>query len=57
MVGRLGVGLDNIDIDACHERGIAVCPATGANDASVAEYVICGVMMLLRGAYSRDAPR
>src|SRR3954468_23653150 len=40
VVGRLGVGLDNIDVDACAARGIAVFPASGANDVSVAEYVI-----------------
>ena len=50
-VGRLGVGLDNIDVDACKARGIAVYPATGANDVSVAEYVIATAMLLLRGAY------
>lgn len=55
-IGRLGVGLDNIDVDTCAERGIAVLPATGANSRSVAEYVIAGAMMLLRGAYlSNDA--
>jgi (S)-sulfolactate dehydrogenase len=26
VVGRLGVGLDNIDVDACQERGISVFP-------------------------------
>jgi (S)-sulfolactate dehydrogenase len=51
VVGRLGVGLDNIDVDACKARGIAVYPATGANDASVAEYVVALAMMMLRGAY------
>jgi (S)-sulfolactate dehydrogenase len=51
-VGRLGVGLDNIDIEACRAREIAVLPATGANDVSVAEYVIGTAMMLLRGAYT-----
>ena len=40
VVGRLGVGLDNIDVAACAARGIAVHPATGANDGAVAEYVI-----------------
>ncbi|HVI27970.1 hydroxyacid dehydrogenase [Hansschlegelia sp.] len=50
-VGRLGVGLDNIDVAACEARGIAVYPATGANDVSVAEYVIGTAMLLLRGAY------
>lgn len=52
VVGRLGVGLDNIDLAACKARHIAVCPATGANDVSVAEYVICTAMMLRRGAYA-----
>lgn len=47
-VGRLGVGLDNIDVDACKAREIAVLPAVGANAASVAEYVLCTAMMLLR---------
>ena len=49
VVGRLGVGLDNIDLAACRERGIAVCPATGANADSVAEYVIAAALQLVRG--------
>ena len=51
VVGRLGVGLDNIDVAACEVRGINVIPATGANALSVAEYVITSAMLLLRGAY------
>ena len=51
VVGRLGVGLDNIDVPACAARGIAVYPATGANDGAVAEYVVATAMLLLRGAY------
>ncbi|MCG8336864.1 MAG: hydroxyacid dehydrogenase [Proteobacteria bacterium] len=51
VVGRLGVGLDNIDMSACKDREIEVFPATGANDAAVAEYVITVVMMLFRRAY------
>ncbi len=54
-VGRLGVGLDNIDLDACAARGIAVIPATGANARAVAEYVIGTALMLLRGAYASSA--
>ncbi|MDD9909633.1 MAG: hydroxyacid dehydrogenase [Ahrensia sp.] len=50
-VGRLGVGLDNIDVAACRARSIDVYPATGANDLSVAEYVITCAQMLLRNAY------
>jgi (S)-sulfolactate dehydrogenase len=51
VVGRLGVGLDNIDVLACESRGIEVIPASGANAESVAEYVVTAAMMLLRGAY------
>jgi (S)-sulfolactate dehydrogenase len=54
-IGRLGVGLDNIDVGSCQERGIKVIPATGANALSVAEYVITSAMMLLRRAYQCTA--
>ena len=54
-VGRLGVGLDNIDTEACRRRGIEVYPATGANSVSVAEYVITATLVLLRGAW-RSTP-
>jgi (S)-sulfolactate dehydrogenase len=50
-VGRLGVGLDNIDVGACEARGIKVLPAHGANAAAVAEYVIGAALNLLRGAF------
>lgn len=52
VIGRLGVGLDNIDVDACAARRIEVIPATGANAESVAEYVVSAAMVLLRGAFS-----
>ncbi len=55
IVGRLGVGLDNIDVTACEGLGIRVIPATGANALSVAEYVIATAMLLLRGAYQASA--
>lgn len=55
VVGRLGVGLDNIDVAACESRGMKVIPATGANALSVAEYVIGTAMLLLRGAYQSTA--
>jgi (S)-sulfolactate dehydrogenase len=51
VVGRLGVGLDNIDVVTCAQRGVNVIPATGANALAVAEYVIAAAMLLLRGAY------
>lgn len=55
VVGRLGVGLDNIDVPACQARGMQVIPATGANALSVAEYVVATAMLLLRGAYQSTA--
>jgi (S)-sulfolactate dehydrogenase len=56
VVGRPGVGLDNIDVAQCSARRIEVIPATGANALAVAEYVIAAAMLLLRGAYrSSDA--
>ena len=55
VIGRLGVGLDNIDVPGCEARGMQVIPATGANALSVAEYVISSAMLLLRGAYQSTA--
>jgi len=55
VLGRLGVGLDNIDVGACEARGMQVIPATGANALSVAEYVIAASMLLLRGAFASTA--
>ena len=55
VVGRLGVGLDNIDVPACKAKGVSVIPATGANDVAVAEYVLTGLLMLARGCYGDSA--
>lgn len=49
IVARMGVGLDNIDVEACKARGVEVCPSIGANAVSVAEYVLATAMILLRG--------
>ena len=51
-VGRLGVGLDNIDVAACAAREVEVLPAIGANAVAVAEYVVTAVLVLLRGVYT-----
>lgn len=50
VVGRLGVGLDNIDVDACRERDVEVRTAGAANANAVAEYVIGAAFGLVRGA-------
>jgi (S)-sulfolactate dehydrogenase len=49
VIGRHGVGLDNVDVAACKARGIEVCPAIGANSVAVAEYAVAAALMLLRG--------
>ena len=48
FVGRLGVGLDNIDTEYCKSHNIHVQPATGMNANSVAEYVINTSLSLLK---------
>ena len=48
VVGRLGVGLDNIDIDACRRRSVEVRSAVGTNHVSVAEYVLGALLLLSR---------
>jgi (S)-sulfolactate dehydrogenase len=50
-IGRLGVGLDNVDVQACRAREIHVLPATGAADVSVAEYVLAMALILVRGVF------
>ncbi|MCC7041674.1 MAG: hydroxyacid dehydrogenase [Burkholderiales bacterium] len=55
VVGRLGVGLDNIDVAACEAKGMRVIPATGANALAVAEYVVGVALVLLRGVYASTA--
>ena len=39
VVGRAGVALDNIDLEACRARGVEVVHTPGANSSAVAEYV------------------
>lgn len=48
FVGRLGVGLDNIDTEFCSNNNILVQPASGMNADSVAEYVITCALSLLK---------
>lgn len=55
VIGRLGVGLDNIDVPGCVAKGMQVIPATGANALSVAEYVVTSALVLLRGVYGATA--
>ena len=48
FIGRLGVGLDNIDTEYCKNKNIHVQPASGMNADSVAEYVVSSSMFLIK---------
>jgi len=48
FIGRLGVGLDNIDTEYCKNNNIHVQPATGMNADSVAEFVLNSSLSLLK---------
>ena len=48
VIGRAGVGVDNIDTDAATRRGIVVMNTPGANAVAVAELTICMMIALAR---------
>ena len=54
VVGRLGVGLDNIDLTACKDRGISVITARGFNANAVAEYVFAAMFERARFLRTSD---
>ncbi|WP_332776564.1 NAD(P)-dependent oxidoreductase [Polaromonas sp.] len=47
-VGRLHVGTDNTDLEACRERDIKVVHASSANVRSNAEYLLSSLLLLYR---------
>jgi D-3-phosphoglycerate dehydrogenase len=54
VIGRAGVGVDNIDVDAATERGIAVLNAPAGNTISAAELVFALLLALLRQVPAAD---
>lgn len=48
VVGRLGVGLDNIDLKSARENNIKIVYAKHANATSVAEYVMTAMLNIQR---------
>ena len=52
VIGRAGVGVDNIDLEAATKKGIAVMNTPGANAIAVAEHTL-GLML----AMARHIPR
>ena len=48
VVGRGGVGLENIDVAACRRRGVEVVFTPDANTLAVGDFVFGGLLQLLR---------
>ncbi len=48
IIGRAGVGVDNIDIDAATQRGVVVVNAPGGNTISTAEHTIALMLAAAR---------
>ncbi|MBF0469470.1 MAG: phosphoglycerate dehydrogenase, partial [Desulfamplus sp.] len=48
VVGRAGIGLDNVDIPAATQKGIAVMNTPGGNTVTTAEHAIAMMMSLTR---------
>ncbi len=48
VVGRAGVGLDNIDLNACERRGVVVVNTPDANTQAVVELVVAFALDALR---------
>ena len=54
VIGRHGVGVDNIDVKAATEKGIVVVYTPNANATSVAEHTITAIGALAKRAVSYD---
>jgi D-3-phosphoglycerate dehydrogenase len=55
VIGRAGVGVDNVDVDAATERGILVVNAPTANLTSAAEHTFALLLALARRLPAADA--
>ncbi len=56
VVGRAGVGLDNVDVAACAKRGVVVVSTPGANTRAVVELVTAFILDALRPRVFLDKP-
>ena len=54
VIGRAGVGVDNIDVDAATERGIAVFNAPSGNTISAAELTMALLLAAVRNVAAAD---
>lgn len=51
VISKFGVGLDNIDVDYCHEKSVKIGWKGGVNKQSVAEMTLGFMLMLMRNLY------
>jgi D-3-phosphoglycerate dehydrogenase len=51
VISKYGVGVDNIDLDYCREKGIVVRWKPGINKTSVAEMTLAFMIMLIRNIF------
>ena len=54
VIGRAGVGVDNIDVQAATERGVAVLNAPAGNTISAAELAFAHILSLVRKIPAAD---
>lgn len=54
IIGRAGVGLDNVDIEAASKQGIIVMNAPGGNTISTAEHTMSMILALSRNIPQAD---
>lgn len=50
-IARAGAGVNNIDLDACTEKGVVVFNTPGANANAVKELVIAGLLLASRDVF------
>jgi D-3-phosphoglycerate dehydrogenase len=55
VIGRAGVGVDNIDVDAATRRGVVVCNSPEGNTAAAAEHTWALLLSLARSIPAADA--
>lgn len=55
VIGRAGVGVDNIDVEAATERGILVVNSPGGNTIAAAEHTIAMLLALSRNIAQANA--
>ncbi|KAG9254175.1 D-isomer specific 2-hydroxyacid dehydrogenase [Emericellopsis atlantica] len=48
VIGKQGVGLDKVDVEACRRRNVQICNTPGVNAGAVAEMALCLALSVAR---------